>query len=162
MVTHNIWKSLLPSMILVLHQPWLQNGPFHLPQHMNWTPDGLMALQVQVHHQLHALPLHVTHTPKSFLDDVFCYDLILVQCLPSLEEKPYLLEEEDTYKLQDDPESGEKLLGFSPSHQTTLELEPAVVDLDLDDFSEQGSSFSCRFDCASFWTMQLMLFMQGL
>jgi len=53
-----------------------------------------------------------------------------------LEEKPYLLEEEDTYKLQDDPESGEKLLGFSPSHQTTLELEPAVVDLDLDDFSE--------------------------
>ena len=47
-----------------------------------------------------------------FFNDDVRSDLMLVQCLPSLEAKPYLLEEEDTYEPPDDPDSGETL-GFA-------------------------------------------------
>jgi len=38
----------------------------------------------------------------------------------------------------------------SPSHQTAPEPEFAAADLNLDDFSESDSSFSCRLDFEQF------------
>lgn len=52
-----------------------------------------------------------------------------------MEAKPYLLEEEDTYEPLDDTDSGEKVPGLGPSHQSTPEVVPGVADLDLDDLS---------------------------